>query len=208
MHYTPDRVVELLNANPWEPGISLRLFWVRYSEGSRSAFAERLAYASDTEAIIPLVVRNNAFFNANAILSDVQHLFELNRSTLESYCSPSLMRITVVVLGKNDFRLIQCSSPITLPNWFPVMSGTETFFKIADLGLTTELDMLDCKEARVDHISELVFQLEQAIVGRLADLNRIDPARLQRFIVAAHGGIPWLIVQCVFRDMRSIWPYR
>ena len=202
MEYTASRVIELLSGIAWRPGSVLRIFWVRYSEGSRDRFAQQLPRTVGTEGIIALVVRDNGFFNANAILSDVQRLFTDNQSLFESFREVAVQRISVVLLGKNDFHLPQGSSPITLPRWFPVEAGRETFFDISDLAMNSEAALLDCPEARIEQIAEFTHRLEAAIVDRLFAMHSTDISTLRTFVNTAHGGAVPDCTACV-EDYRT-----
>ncbi|MBX6965809.1 hypothetical protein [Alcaligenes faecalis] len=188
MEYTAPRVVDLLASIPWQPNSVLRIFWVRYSEGSRAAFAKELSRVVGSESIVALTVRDDGFKNANAILSDIQRLFTANQAVFEDCQPQSIQRISVILLGKDDFKLPQGASPITLPHWFPVSPGRETFFEIADLAMNAEAALLDCPEARIEQIAEFTYRLETALVERLAVLQQSDPGRLHQFVRAAHGG--------------------
>lgn len=188
MEYTASRVIELLSGIAWRPDSVLRIFWVRYSEGSREQFAKQLSSTIGEERVIPLVVRDNGFFNANAILSDVLRLFTENQSVFEDFREEAVQRISVILLGKNDFKLPQGSSPITLPHWFPVWPGRETFFDISDLAMSSEVALLDCPEARIEQIAEFTYKLEMAIVTRLFAMQSTGIEKLQKFVGTAHGG--------------------
>lgn len=188
MEYTKERVRELVQSVPWSGSARIRLFWLRYANGSRDELAAQLATDIDGEAIVPLVLRTAGFKNANAVLSDVQALFEANRLSLEHLSQRSYERLTILVLSKEDFRLINASSPITLPDWFPVCPATDTYFSVSDIGEAAEVVPLNCTEARLDHIAELLFDLEQTLVQRLRAAYESDPARAGRFIDALQPG--------------------
>ncbi|AXV76129.1 hypothetical protein CJO79_03605 [Ralstonia solanacearum] len=137
-----------------------------------------------TEAVVPLILRVAAFNNANAVLSDAMALFEGNRALLEALTDGGPERLTVLVLAKEDFRLINASSPITLPDWFPVCPATQTFFSVEDLGQTAEVKPLNCSEARLDHVAELLFDLEVSIVRKLQEVHNAAPNRASNFMSA------------------------
>ncbi|MGJ7535188.1 hypothetical protein [Variovorax sp. ZT5P30] len=188
MEYTPDRIIELVSGIDWKDGNVLRIFWVRCSMGSRAELAESVRGVIDGEAVVPLVVRGPTFLSANAVLADVHEIFDENKSEFEKIDSKTVRRVTALLLAKDDFRMPQGGSPITLPDWFPVLPGRETFFHIADLGLAAEERMLDCADARIEQVSKLTFELEASIVGRLSYLLGHNRTALQKFMDTAHGG--------------------
>lgn len=190
MEYTKERVRELVQTVPWSGSARIRLFWLRHANGSRDELAAQLSTDVDGEAIVPLVLRAVGFNDANAVLSDVQALFEANRPLLESLSQGSYERLTVLVLSKEDFRLVNASSPITLPDWFPICPATDTFFSVADLGQAAEVVPLNCIEARLDHVAELLFALEKVLVQKLRAVYETEPARAGRLIDALQPGGP------------------
>ncbi|MEK2600904.1 hypothetical protein [Burkholderia arboris] len=184
MEYTKERVRELVQAVPWISNTRIRLFWLRHANGSRDELAAQLSAEIGTEAIVPLVLRAIGFKDANAVLADVQALFEINRPLLESLSQNFYERLTVLVISKEDFRLVNASSPITLPDWFPICPALDTYFSVADLGQAAEVKPLNCPEARLDHVAQLLFELEEALVQKLLTVYEAEPARVGRFVDA------------------------
>lgn len=166
---------------PWSGGAVIRLFWVRYSNGARAEFASSLSTQFDGEVVLALVVRKHSFFNANAVLSDVVSLFDESRTAIEAIACQGVERLTILLIGKDDFRLVQAASQINLPDWFPVCAGLEKSFVISDLAQTAEATPLNCPEARIDHLSELFFGLEAALVHKLREIYDAAPSRVAQF---------------------------
>lgn len=184
MDYEQRRVWEMVKTIPWNGGAVVRLFWIRYSNGARAEFASSLATQFDGEAVLALVVRKHSFFNANAVLSDVVSLFDESRAEIEALACTGVERLTILLIGKDDFRLVQAASQITLPDWFPVCAGLEKSFVISDLAQTAEAAPLNCPEARIDHVSELFFGFEAALVRKLREIFDADPDRAAQFGLA------------------------
>lgn len=184
MEYTKERVRELVQAVPWRGSTRIRLFWLRHANGSRDELAAQLSAEIDGEAILPLVLRVVGFKDANAVLSDVLALFEANRPLLESLSHHCYERLTVLVLSKEDFRLVNASSPITLPDWFPICPASDTYFSVIDLGQAAEVKPLNCIEVRLDHVAQLLFELEETLIQKLHEVYEADPARVGRFVDA------------------------
>lgn len=187
MEYTPSRVSELLAAVPWEYDKCLRLFWLRHITGSREEIASALELATEEEAVIALVLRTAAFQNANSVLSDAQDLFAANRDVLEAIAAKNPERLTVLVIARDEFRLVQAGSPIQLPDWFPVCAGRETSFIISDLGGTAEISPVNCTESRLQNVAELAFYLEDAIV---LQLRQVQMRSADRFLSLMRTLVP------------------
>jgi len=181
MDYEQERVWEMVKTIPWSSGAVIRLFWIRYSNGARANFASSLATQFNGEAVLALVVRKHSFFSANAMLSDVVSLFDESRPEIEALTCGGVERLTVLLIGKDDFRLVQAASQINLPDWFPVCAGMEKSFVISDLAQTAEATPLNCPEGRIDHVSELFFEFEAALVNKLREIYGTDPERVARF---------------------------
>jgi hypothetical protein len=115
-------------------------------------------------------------------------LFEANRTQIEALVPNQPERMTFLILSKEDFRLVNASSPIELPEWFPLCPSTQTYFSVSDLGQNAELKPLNFPQARMDHVAELLFELERAIVNKLSEIYPTDPARVGRFVSALVPG--------------------
>jgi hypothetical protein len=184
MEYEPERVRELVHAVPWRANTFLRLFWIRLTSGSRDEFATRLADLMSGEDVVPVVLRSSGFKNANSMPSDVLDLFETNRAAFEALSETTPRRLTVLIVARDEYQLAHDSSPVALPDWFPVGAATETDFTIADLGQVSEFKPANCQEVRIAAISELCYELEAALVHRLQELEARDQARLEAFLSA------------------------
>jgi hypothetical protein len=190
MQYTPGLVAQLIQAIPWQANSCIRLFWLRHHEGSRDELAVQLSAFADGETVVPLVLRFGGFKDANAVLSDAMALFDAHRQQIESLADKAPERLTFLILSKEDFRLVNASSPIELPDWFPVNPRSQTYFSINDLGHTAELKPLNFAEARMDHVAELLFALEEAITAKLWAVYETDTERCGRCVDALQPGSP------------------
>jgi hypothetical protein len=184
MEYQPQRVWEMLQTIPWNADGAIRLFWIRYTGPGRDDFAHRLRMLSNGDAVVALAVRKNSFISANAVQSDVSELLEDCRSAFESLMNQEINRLTVLLIGREDFRLVHTASEIPLPDWFPLCAGLQRSFEIGDLAQTAEERPLNCPEARLDGVSALLYEFEEALVSRLREIHSTDPDRTRRFIQA------------------------
>lgn len=190
MQYSPQQVFQLVRAVPWKNNSLIRLFWLRHADDSRDAFAQQLWTWLDKEAIVPIVLRTAGFKDANSVLADAAELFELNRQSIEALRTYAPERLTFLILSKEDLRLVNASSPIELPDWFPVHASTNTFFSVKDLGQAAEVKPLNFPEARMDHVAELVYELESAICDKFAQICANTPERIALCIDALQPSSP------------------
>ncbi|QDL36469.1 hypothetical protein [Rhodoferax sediminis] len=190
MQYSSQQIFQLVQAVPWKPNSCIRMFWVRYAEGSRDEMAERLWTWINKEAVVPMVLRTAGFKDTNAVLADAMELFEANRVRIEPLAADAPERMTFLILSKEDFRLVNASSPIELPDWFPVLPARATFFSVNDLGQSAEIKPLNFPEARMDHVAEMLFELESAICGKLGEIYASDAGRVALCVDALQPSTP------------------
>jgi hypothetical protein len=184
MDYQRDRVWELVQLVPWKGDAVIRLFWLRYSNARRDDFANSLATSVENERIIAIVVRKHSFFNANAVLSDVIDLLEDNKPSIQALTGIGVEKLTILLIARDEFRLVQASSEIVLPSWFPICADLERSFVISDLGQAAEESPLNCVEARTGSVSELLFAVESSMVAKLREVQAADPTRALQFLHA------------------------
>jgi hypothetical protein len=166
--FSPQRLVQIVSAPEFCTDMTFRVVWVTISEGSRDAYAAEVRAASQSHAVIPLVLRTSLFTDANLLLADFNRLIESNRASFEVLdrveCESC---ITVVLLAKDELRLPQTSSPVCLPQWFPWRGGQEVFFRIADVAADASV-LLNADEARVDEMASALLELEHVMIRRVA----------------------------------------
>ena len=187
MQYTPARTVELLSCLEWNQGEVIKVLWVRVGAGGRDEFARQVPSRLGSDLIAPLVLREYSFFNANAVLSDLQRLISANRASLE-VMDRGCERITLLILAQEEFQLPLVSSPMVLPSWFPVKPGCECMFRISDLAATAEMTLLSCPESRVDLLAERVFRLEGELLNALKRRQAVAPVEVAKFLANLLGG--------------------
>ncbi|WP_288366695.1 hypothetical protein [uncultured Acinetobacter sp.] len=182
MNLDAHSIIDYVGKVPWRSNECIRVFWVKISEGSRTIISEHLDTLSSQELIVPIILRDVLFVNANAVLSDFNKLLEGNKSCFDKIEKNKYQQITIILLLKEDFKLSQISSPIVLPRWFPVLSGAETFFRISDLLLSAEVDLLHCPEAGIERLAIALYDLESNVIKRLREVESKD-SRLIRSLI-------------------------
>lgn len=171
-----------LNGIDWEQRSFLRLFWVKIAHGSRDALAHELKEIESNDVIVPLVLRETLFLSANAVMADFSRLLDSNRQNFEGLQVECNSKITVIILLKENFKLSQISSPVTLPRWFPMLGGTETYLHISDLMWSAELDLLNCNDAQVGVLASALYELESTIVERIRQVSVVDHRKARPLI--------------------------
>ena len=214
----PDHVLGEINRRPRESGDVLRFFWVQvsaeYQGGDRDLFAEQLRVSAGGHPLYPVVLRMGGFRDSNAVMADLDRVLDLARDGL---CAPSMRKrieesglLDVVLVSRRDFGLAVTSSPIVLPEWFPLGPSRETKAAIIDLTWSASVS-LSAPEAHIADARRLLLELDRALltnleVSKREDHNRVNAllARLKiksfdAFVTQAHR---------VLEDVRNPLDYR
>jgi hypothetical protein len=176
--YTPQRVVELVKSIPYSDDEPLRIFWIRISDGSRENFSKSVQAETTDDNIICLVLRMSLFLNANSVLSDVNSLIDSHREEFLNVPKSGVPRLSILILSRDEFRLPQISSPIVLPDWFPILPRREIHCRISDLSQRSESAFLNCPETRTDEICSALFEIESAIVENISIMHLHNSGQL------------------------------
>lgn len=161
----PKTVVENLSSRPPEP---LRVFWVRVG-GDRNTFERHLVQLRAQCPIVPWVLRKPALFqNPNSVMSDVLEILNDAREEIQAVQNAATKAggLDLVVLGRTDLKLADTSSPILLPDWFPVAPGQTPPVRIEDLTWSARLSLSDPTLA-LDDLRRILHDLDHALTNRL-----------------------------------------
>jgi hypothetical protein len=135
--------------------------------------------------LIPMIVRQQLFDNPNAVLVDLIGLIKLNREIIEKFCTQFAREekpfCALVLLGRGDLCVTQASSPVTLPEWFPILGGRSIATIIEDVTWTGEAP-LNAEECRVPNICEALFELEKALIPRIDHIHNNNHSAVNAFL--------------------------
>lgn len=141
-------------------------FWYRVI-GDRYDYADALAAELSNEPVVVLHVRDVRFDNPNALLDDLVALIERNRETCEdAIVRGSADRCGVVLLARSELNLPHVSSPVQLPEWFPVAGGRVVSTRIVDVTWIATAP-LNCAEACIPDLCTALYRVESALIKRL-----------------------------------------
>ncbi len=143
------------------------IYWIAVS-GSRTAFADEVnAYFRDVPAAA-IVVHGARFENPNSVFDDFAALVRDERKVLEQELRGTEHNdaCAIVLVGRSELRVSQASSPVPLPEWFPVAGGTTVTGRIEDLSWSAETP-LSAELARIESLCRLLFELDGALVDVL-----------------------------------------
>ena len=167
----------------------LRFFWVTVSakdiEGNRDRFAEVLRNSAGGRPLHPVVLRIQGFTDSNSVMTDLSRVLDLAKDGL---CGPNMWKrieesgfLDVVLIARRDFGLAVTSSPIVLPEWFPLTPLTEINAAIVDLTWSTTVS-LSAPEAHAGDLRRLLLELDRALINSLENSRRGDHRRVNSLL--------------------------
>lgn len=150
-------------------------FWYRVV-GDRHSYATELIAQLREEPVVVLQVRDVRFDNPNALLDDLVTLLERNRAACEEAFPRGFSdRAAVVLLARSELNLPHVSSPVQLPEWFPVAGGTVVSARIVDVTWIGAAP-LNCAEACIPELCSALLRLEASLIKRLTIAHGRDKA--------------------------------
>ncbi len=183
-----DTIIGLIKTVPFGVATPVRVVWVTLEDGERESVRAQIEALRGNEPIVPIVLRQPMFRDPNMVLGDFYDLIERNKAAFAGVvCGPE-GSVTVLILARSALGIPQVSSPVCLPTWFPVAAGREVHFRIADFATEAQVGFLDCREARVEEISSLFFELESLLLGRIRSTAARDPTRVRYLLDVLNEG--------------------
>lgn len=175
----PLEVVEEMRGRPSDD--ALRVFWVQVWWQSREEFAAGLAEVNDQadRALVPWTLRKpNLFMDANSVMFDVLEVLEDAKAALTH---PAAKGIDLILLTRRELAVVDASSPIELPDWYPVSRARGETVTTTVQELTWEVAISLGDEALLlEDISRLLYDLDVAVVARLREALVASKRKVQR----------------------------
>ncbi len=158
----------------------LNVWWVALS-GDRDQFAKALLESRGTSAIIPWILRvPGRFREPNAVMYDIAHVLgETRRAIIDM--EEAVRRnqgVDVIVLSRTELELIVTSSPILLPQWFPITPGHTVTAQVHDLTWDVNVSMAD-EILELDDLRGILHSLDVALAARWRQCHEADHRRSQ-----------------------------
>ena len=167
----PRIVADNLRSRPREP---LRVFWVRVPR-DRDGFERELMRLRARSPVVPWVVRRAVLQNPNSVMSDVGEILNDARKEIEAVRDAAAKAggVDLVLLGRDDLKLADTSSPILLPDWFPAAPGQESTVRIEDLTWSARVRLSDPTVA-LDDLRRILHDVDRALTNRLQASLKTD----------------------------------
>lgn len=178
---TPGNVFEEIRRRRGRSDDLIRFYWVDISTedggGDRDQFVVSLNDRAGTYPLCAVVLRTPGFTDANLAMNDLTEVLQS--------CKPDLLAadmrerisrsryLDVALIARRDLRLAITSSPLVLPDWFPLRAKQEVTARIDDLTWTA-LVPLSAPEARINDLNRLLYELDDALLTRLQAVGEQD----------------------------------
>ena len=162
----------------------IRFYWVDISTevggGDRNLFVRSLHDEAGSYPMRAEILRTPGFMDANSVMNDLADVLErCKRDLLSVEMRERIGRsgyLDVALIARRELKLAITSSPIVLPEWFPVRAGQEVTARIDDLTWTTRVP-LSAPEARIDDLRRLLYEMDHALLNRLRVVGERDSDR-------------------------------
>ena len=164
-----------------DPGDPIRFYWVAITPeddgGDRNRFRQLLRDAAGDYPLVPVVLRVPGFADPNAVMNDLGAVLEGCENDLRALeMRERLARhgfVDFVLISRREFALAATSSPLQVPEWFPVSAGQEVTARIEDLTWSVGV-ALSAPEAHAGEIKRLLCELDHVLLGRVQEVGKAD----------------------------------
>lgn len=174
---SPSTIADSLRRFHRQQNEDIEAFWIE-STGSRQQLATELqGLAEDLPILVTTVVRGR-FIDPNGIVDDLSLTILEN----EAWFTPGRrelvirgQKFSIVLVSKRPLGVPQISSPVSLPDWFPLWPGRLLTANITSVfsSITISLASQDIPLAAINNA---LFALEQSLCNRLDAVLRSAPS--------------------------------
>ncbi len=180
----PSRLAAVVLSRLSSAQTRVNAYWRSVPTG-RDQYAAELERQLEGHPVAVVVVRGVRFDNPNALLNDFVELVESARHQCERKLAAD--KCALVMLARVTLEVGQVSSPVVLPEWFPVCGGQSTDVWIEDV-TWTGASGLNAPEVAVDDIKEALWSLEGLLLRRVAAVRLRDHTALSSLFTLLHDG--------------------
>ncbi len=168
-----DVIAEHLRRLHLERSQDIAAYWLEEAT-SRSELASQLSQRLADLPIVVASVPKGAFDDPNGIIDDLSKLVDENHSWFTEENRKLIIdtqKFSLVLLSKRPLGLPQISSPVTLPDWFPMWPSRLLTVKIRSV--TDSIDIsIGSSEIPVPAINASMHALENALGRRLLSVHQ------------------------------------
>ena len=154
----------------------LHVFWITLPGENRDEFATALRQVRGDWPLVPVILRTSGLFrDPNAVMNDVASILQDAKDEIMAMvdCVRQWKGVDLVLLSRSELRLALTSSPLRLPEWFPVMPGQTVAAYIDDLTWSVRVRLSDGVVALND-LRRIIYELDRALLARILETRRAD----------------------------------
>ena len=169
----PDTAVEAIRESRAQDPRPLSVSWVSIRT-DRDDFARELKRLRGNLALVPHVLRTGGFVDPNAVMNDVSAVLEHVKGDVHALTEAARERrgIDLVVISRKALSLADTSSPIVLPDWFPVEPGQTATVRVDDLTWSAAVVISD-EASELDDLRRILCEVDRTLLDRLQESQRL-----------------------------------
>lgn len=192
---TASDVTEWLRTEVQEQGEPIEAFWIAV-DGSRHEVVDKVEAECFSVPVIPVAVTGGLFEDANAVLDDLVTLLSQARSKFAGQQAAHIRekgRCVFVLVSRSPLTIPQVSSPVVIPEWFPVCAGELLTIRMRDMTWVAQVPLSDASIA-IDSLRAELFGVELALQDRLLRVHQNSHGA---------GNALWEMLKSTVRDVPS-----
>ncbi len=177
----PGTIIEEIERSRQQEPRPLNVFWVWVSMG-RDDIARELKRRRGMLALVPHVLRRGGFADPNSLMNDVSDVLDRAGEDIRTLSEVARERLGVdlVIVSRKELSLADTSSPLVLPEWFPVKPGQTATVRIEDLTWSATVALSD-EASGLDDLRRILYGVDGALLARLRAVRESDRRRTQSF---------------------------
>ena len=185
---SPSTIADSLRSFHQEQNEDIAAFWIESTSSRRQLAAELQSLTEDLPVLVTTVVRDR-FTDPNGIVDDLSLTIKENEAWFTPERRELVIRdqkFSVVLVSKRPLGVPQISSPVSLPDWFPLWPGRLLTANITSVfsSITISLASQDLPLAA---INSALFALEQSLCDRLEAVLRSAPFASEPLMAVVSG---------------------
>ncbi len=170
----PGTIVDAIRRSRLQDTQPLSVFWVWIATG-RDDVVRELVRLRGALPIVPLKLSTQGFVNPDSVMKDVRDVLDSARRQIQELkeVAREQQGIDLVLISRRELRLADTSSPIVLPEWFPVSSAQTATVRIEDLTWSATVALSD-RASGLDDLRRILYEVDRALLARLEQSRQSD----------------------------------
>lgn len=186
---SPPTIADSLRGFHQEQDEDIEAFWIESTSSRQRLATELQSLIADLPILVTTVVRDR-FTDPNGIVDDLSLTINENQAWFTPERRKLVIRdrkFSIVLVSKRPLGVPQISSPVSLPDWFPLWPERLLMANITSVlsSITISLASQDIPQAAINNA---LFALEQSLCNRLEAVLRSAPSASEPVMKVVAGG--------------------